>query len=47
MSWQLAIVLKPFILLLLFSPGAVASHAIRRHMPQGRFKDILLISWRV
>lgn len=46
-GWQLAIVLKPLLLLLMFSPGALAVTWMRRYMPQSRLKNILLISWRV
>lgn len=46
-SWQIAIVLKPFVLLLMFAPGACITALLRRHMPHCRLKNILLISWSV
>lgn len=46
-SWQLAIVLKPFGLILLFVPGAFFSRWLRAHMPDGRLKRFLFISWKI
>ena len=46
-GWQLALILKPFGLLLMFAPGAVIVYLLRRRLPEGRLKRFLLISWRV
>ena len=46
-GWQLAIVLKPFGLLLMFLPGAVIAWWLRRALPDGALKRFLFISWKV
>lgn len=45
--WLLAIILKPFGLLLLFGLVALLVFPLRKHMPEGRLKRILFFSWRV
>ena len=46
-GWQWALVLKPFGLLLMFLPGAVLVWWLKRHLPEGKLRRILLFSWRV
>jgi len=46
-AWQLAIILKPFGMLLMFIPGAVLVWILRRKLPEGRLKRFLLFSWKV
>ncbi len=46
-SMLLAIVLKPFVLLLLLVPAALATWWIRKQMPDCALKRFLLISWKV
>lgn len=46
-GWHIALLLKPFGLLLLFAPGAVIVYLLRCRLPDCRLKRFLLISWRV
>lgn len=46
-GWQWALVLKPFGLLLMFTPGAVLVWYLKRNFPHGIIRRILLFSWRV
>ena len=45
--WHFAVMLKPFLLLLLFIPGAVIAWWIKWRIPHGAIKRFLLISWKV
>ena len=46
-GWQWALTLKPFGLLLMFAPGAVIVWWLKKHLPAGWLRKILLFSWRV
>ena len=46
-GWQLAIMLKPIGLLILFAPGAMLVWWLRRFAPESSLKRFLLISWKV
>ena len=46
-GWQLALMLKPFGLLLMFAPGAVIVYLLRNRVTDCALKRFLLISWRV
>ncbi len=46
-GWELALVLKPLGLLLMFAPGALLVWYLKRNLPQGWLRKILLFSWRV
>lgn len=46
-GWQLAIVLKPFGLILMFLPGAFLARWLRTRLPDGPVKRFLFISWKV
>lgn len=46
-GWQWALVLKPFGVFLLCVPGAMIVWWMKRNMPQGLARRILLFSWRV
>jgi hypothetical protein len=46
-GWQLALIFKPFGLLLMFAPGAVIVYLLRKRLPSGRLKRFLLFSWKV
>lgn len=45
--WMVAVALKPFFLLAMFLPGAIAVWWIRKKMPDCALKRFLLISWKV
>jgi hypothetical protein len=45
--WMLAIVLKPIGLIVLFSFTWYCAHLARKHLPDGKLKRFLFISWRV
>lgn len=45
--WHWAIVLKPFGLIVLFGFTWCCARLVRKHLPDGRIKRFLLISWRV
>lgn len=44
---HLAIILKPFILVLYFIPGAILVWWLRKKLPEGKLKRFLLFSWKV
>ncbi len=46
-GWLLALMIKPFGLLMMFAPGAVLVYYIKRKFPAGWLRRILLFSWRV
>lgn len=46
-GWQWALMLKPFGLLIMFTPGALLVWWLKRKLPAGRLRRILLLSWRV
>ena len=46
-TWQVAILIKPYVLLIMFLPGALVASWLRRVLPEGRMKRILLFSWTV
>ena len=46
-GWQLAIVLKPFGLLILFGFVALLVYPLRKYLPEGRLKRFLFFSWKV
>lgn len=46
-GWQIAIVLKPFALVILFGFTFFASRAIKPYIPEGRLKRFLFFSWKV
>lgn len=45
--WMLAILLKPILLLALFTPGAFIRALVSDYFPAGSIKRFLLISWNV
>ena len=45
--WHWAIVLKPFALLALFSVVALIAYPLRKYLPEGQLKRLLLFSWKV
>jgi hypothetical protein len=45
--WHWALILKPFGLLVLFSFVALLVYPLRKHLPEGRLKRFLFISWKV
>ena len=47
MTFVLSAALKPFVALLLCVPGALAVRWLKRKLPPGRLRRILLFSWRV
>lgn len=46
-GWQWALVLKPFGLLLMFAPGALFVWWLKKRLPAGWLRRVLLFSWRV
>lgn len=46
-GWHLALLLKPLGLLAIFAPGAVIVYFLRRRLPHGLIRRVLLFSWRV
>lgn len=41
-SWQVALIVKPFILILYLLPGAIVAHLVRKKMKDGKLKRLLL-----
>jgi uncharacterized protein (DUF3820 family) len=46
-AWEIAVLLKPFLLVLYFLPGALIAWYLRKYLPDGRLKRILFFSWKV
>lgn len=46
-GWQIALVVKPIGLLILCAPGAALAYFLKRRMPHGALRRILLYSWRI
>ena len=46
-GWQIALIIKPLGLLLMFAPGALIVYLLRHRMPDCALKRFLLISWRI
>lgn len=46
-NWQIAILVKPLALLLIFAPGALVVWWLRKRMPDSKLKRLLFFSWRV
>jgi hypothetical protein len=46
-GWQLAIVLKPLGLIVLFGFTWYLSRWIKQYLPEGRLKRFLFFSWKV
>ena len=46
-GWQWAILLKPFGLLLMLAPGAALVWWLKKKLPAGKLRRILLFSWKV
>jgi hypothetical protein len=45
-GWQLAIVLKPLGLFVLFAIAYSGARLVGKQLPEGRLKRFLFISWR-
>ena len=45
--WMIAVILKPFVLVLYFLPGAILVWWLKKKLPAGRLRRFLLFSWRV
>lgn len=46
-GWQVALIMKPIILLILFGTVRALTFPLYRWMPEGKLKRILFFSWRV
>jgi hypothetical protein len=46
-GWQIALVLKPLGLIVLFAFTWALSRAIKPYIPEGRLKRFLFFSWKV
>ena len=46
-GWHIALLIKPFALVVLFGGTFLVARFMRKNLPDGRLKRFLLFSWKV